>query len=184
MFFVEYRYIPKVALYGHTMSASEQRAANCSKHALGTSEKSSWGQHGSHLGPVGPGWVPCWSNEPCYHGGLSPKKCKHITDSYYQKHLQKHNMKVIDQSHRYGRHQAACREPAGSYDKTIRTAICCEHKTQYHLIRTPYTRIIVFWHISNIPPMISHSQISCNTPMLYIAEIFVRYYYTTACWLL
>ena len=26
---------------------------------------------------------------------LSQKKCKHITDSYYQKHLQKHNMKVI-----------------------------------------------------------------------------------------
>ena len=26
----------------------------------------------------------------------------------------------IDQSHRYGHHQAACREPAGSYDKTTR----------------------------------------------------------------
>ena len=61
----------------------------------------------------------------------------------------------IDQSHRYGRHQAACREPAGSYDKTTRTAICFEHKTQYLLIRVPYTRIVVFWHISNIPPMIS-----------------------------
>ena len=58
----------------------------------------------------------------------------------------------IDQSHRYGRHQAACREPAGSYDKTTRTAICFEHKTQYLLIRAPYTRIVVFWHISNIPP--------------------------------
>ena len=30
-----------------------------------------------------------------------------------------------------GRHQAAGREPAGSYDKTTRTAICFEHKTQY-----------------------------------------------------
>ena len=37
----------------------------------------------------------------------------------------------IDQSHRYGRPQAACREPAGSNDKTTRTAICFEHKMQY-----------------------------------------------------
>ena len=67
----------------------------------------------------------------------------------------------IDQSHRYGHHQAACCEPARSYDKTTRTAICFEHKTQYLLIRAPYTRIVVFCHISNIPPMISQSQISC-----------------------
>ena len=60
--------------------------------------------------------------------------------------------KLIDQSHRYGRHQAARREPAGSYDKTTRTAICFEHKTQYLLICAPYTRIVVFWHIRNIPP--------------------------------
>ena len=79
----------------------------------------------------------------------------------------------IDQSHRYKRHQAACREPAGSYDKTTRTAICFEHKAQYLLIPAPYTHIVVFWHISNIPPMISQSQISCNTPTLYIAAIFI-----------
>ena len=58
---------------------------------------------------------------------------------------------IIDQSHRYGRHQEACCEPAGSYDKTTRTAICFEHKTQYILICAPYTRIVVFWHIRNIP---------------------------------
>ena len=86
-----------------------------------------------------------------------------------------HDVIVIDQSHRYGRPQAACREPAGSYDKTTRTAICFEHKTQYLLIRAPHTRIVVFWHISNIPPMISQSQISCNTPTFYIAAIFVKY---------
>ena len=28
--------------------------------------QSSWGQHGAHLGPVGPRWAPCWSHEPCY----------------------------------------------------------------------------------------------------------------------
>ena len=92
--------------------------------------------------------------------------------------------KPIDQSHRYGRHQAACREPAGSYDKTTRTAICFEHKTQYLLIRAPYTRIVVFWPISNIPPMISQSQISCNTHTFYIAAISVKYCYTTGSWLL
>ena len=71
---------------------------------------------------------------------------------------------AIDQSHTYGRHQAACRETAGSYDKT--------------------TRIVVFWHISNIPPMISQSEISCNTPTFYIAALFVKYCYTTVSWLL
>ena len=90
----------------------------------------------------------------------------------------------IDRSHRYGRHQVACREPAGSYDKTTRTAICFEHKTQYLLIRVPYTPIVVFWHISNIPPMISQSQINCNCPTFYIAAIFVKYCYTTDSWLL
>ena len=101
----------------------------------------------------------------------------------------------IDQSHRYGRLQAACREPAGSYDNITQTAICFEHKTQYLLIRALYTRIVVFWHISNIPtppppptphppPMISQSQISCYTPTFYIAAIFVKYCYTTGSWLL
>ena len=91
------------------------------------------------------------------------------------------NLNAIDQSHRYGRHQAACREPAGSYDKTTRTAICFEHKTQHLLIRAPYTRIVVFWHI---PPMISQSQLSCYTHTFYIAAIFVKYCYTTGSWLL
>ena len=94
------------------------------------------------------------------------------------------NWPVIDQSHRYGRPRAACREPAGSYDKTTRTAICFEHKTQYLLIRAPYTHIVVFWHISNIPPMISQSQISCNTPTFYKSAIFVKYCFTTGSWLL
>ena len=75
----------------------------------------------------------------------------------------------IDQSHWY---------------VTTRTAMCFEHKTQYLLIRAPYTRIVVFWHISNIPPMISQSQINCNTPTFYIAAIFVKYCYTTGSWLL
>ena len=31
-------------------------------------EQSSWGQHGSHMGPVGSRWAPCWPHEPCYQG--------------------------------------------------------------------------------------------------------------------
>ena len=120
----------------------------------------------------------------------------HVTTKYYyamcihvsicrQRYTQGYfSLISIDQSHRYGCHQAACREPAGSYDKTTRTALCFEHKTQYILIRAPYTRIVVFWHISNISPMISQSQISCNTPMFYIAAIFVKYCYTTGSCLL
>ena len=46
-------------------------------------------------------------------------------------------------------------------------------------MRAPYTRIVVFWHISNMPSMISQSQISCNTPTFCIAAIFVKYCYTT-----
>ena len=82
---------------------------------------------------------------------------------------------AIDQSHRCGRRQAACREPAGSYDKTSRTAICFEHKMQYLLIRAPYTRIVVFLHI-----MILQSQIRCITPTSFIAAVFVKYCYTTS----
>ena len=53
----------------------------------------------------------------------------------------------------------------------------------YHLIRAPYTRIAVPGHISNIPTMISQSQISCNTHTFYIAAIFVKCCYTTGSWL-
>ena len=30
--------------------------------------QSSWGQHGAHLGPVGPRWAPFWPHESCYQG--------------------------------------------------------------------------------------------------------------------
>ena len=26
------------------------------------------GQHGAHLGPVGPRWAPCWPHKTCYQG--------------------------------------------------------------------------------------------------------------------
>ena len=64
-----------------------------------------------------------------------------------------------------------------SYDKIARTAVCFEHKTQYILICAPYTRIVVFWHITNIPPMIRRVKLLL---LLYIAI----YCYTTGSWLL
>ena len=82
-------------------------------------------------------------------------------------------MRAIDQSHRYGRHQAACREPEGSYDKTTPTAICCEHKTKYLIIRAPYTRIVVFWHISNIPPWFRRVKLVV-IPRRFIQQQFLR----------
>ena len=85
---------------------------------------------------------------------------------------------TIDQSHRYGRHQAACREPAGSYDRTTRTAIYFEHKTQYLLIRAPYTRIVVFWHISNIAPWFRRVKLVVIPPRVilqqYLWDIVIR----------
>ena len=33
-----------------------------------------WGQHRTHLGPVGPRWAPCWPDKPCYQGILRPEQ--------------------------------------------------------------------------------------------------------------
>ena len=49
----------------------------------------------------------------------------------------------------------ACREIALDYNTLPKLLYVFEHKTWYVLIHAPYTRIVVFWHISNIPPMIS-----------------------------
>ena len=54
---------------------------------------------------------------------------------------------------------AACREPAGKLWQLCKVLYVFEDKTQYLLIHAPFTRIVVFWHISNVPPMISLSQI-------------------------
>ena len=46
----------------------------------------------------------------------------------------------------------AYREPAGRYNKLLEVQYVCEHNTRYLYIRAPYTRIMVFWHTSNMPP--------------------------------
>ena len=49
---------------------------------------------------------------------------------------------------------AACLEPAGNLWQLCQMLYVFTHKTQYLLIHAPFTRIVVFWHIGNIPPVI------------------------------
>ena len=48
----------------------------------------------------------------------------------------------------------ACREPAGKLWQLCKVLYVFEHKTHYLLIHAPFTRIVVFWHIGKVPPMI------------------------------
>ena len=49
----------------------------------------------------------------------------------------------------------ACSEPAGKLWQLCKVLYVLEHKTQYILIHAPFTRIVIFWHIGYVPPMIS-----------------------------
>ena len=74
---------------------------------------------------------------------------------------------------------AACREPAGSYNGL---PYMCYKFFFFYIKRY----VPALWHfdISVICPHRFRSQIYHNTPMFYIAAIFVKYCYTTASWLL
>ena len=37
-------------------------------NTIATLKANSWGRHGTHLGPTGPRWAPCWPHEFCYLG--------------------------------------------------------------------------------------------------------------------
>ena len=50
---------------------------------------------------------------------------------------------------------AACREPAGKLWQLSKVLLVFEHKAQYFLIHAPFTHIVLFWHIGNVPPVIS-----------------------------
>ena len=51
---------------------------------------------------------------------------------------------------------AACREPAGKLWQLCKLLYYFEqHKALYRLIDAPFTRIVVFSHIGNVPPVIS-----------------------------
>ena len=49
---------------------------------------------------------------------------------------------------------AACRKPAGKLWQLCNVLYAFEHEMQNLLIHAPFTRIVVFWHIGNVPPMI------------------------------
>ena len=50
---------------------------------------------------------------------------------------------------------AVCRKLSLDYNTFPKLLYVFEHKTKYILIHAPYARIVVFWYIINIPPMIS-----------------------------
>ena len=50
---------------------------------------------------------------------------------------------------------AASREPAGKLWQLYKVLYVYEQKTQYLLIHAQFTRTVIFWHIGNVPPMIS-----------------------------
>ena len=78
---------------------------------------------------------------------------------------------------------AACREPAGVQNRQQSVLYVFECRSKNILIHAPNTRIVAFWHINIIPPMVLYSQICYNTPISYMAAIFVKYCYTTGSWL-
>ena len=51
--------------------------------------------------------------------------------------------------------QAAFRKPVGIQNRPPNVLYVIEHEMLYILIHAPHTRAVTFWHIGNIPPMIS-----------------------------
>ena len=49
----------------------------------------------------------------------------------------------------------ASRELAGKLWQLCKVLYVFEQKTQYLLIHAQFTRIVIFWHIGNVAPMIS-----------------------------
>ena len=50
---------------------------------------------------------------------------------------------------------AASHEPAGKLWQLCKVLYVFEQETQYLLINAQFTRIVIFWHIGNVPLMIS-----------------------------
>ena len=50
---------------------------------------------------------------------------------------------------------AASRKPAGKLWQLCKVLYVLNKKPQYILIYAQFTRIVIFWHIGNVPPMIS-----------------------------
>ena len=67
----------------------------------------------------------------------------------------------------------ACRKLVGDCNRLPEVQYDFEHKAWDLLIYAPYSCIVVFQHISDIPRRISLRQICYNTPMFCIVAIFV-----------
>ena len=76
---------------------------------------------------------------------------------------------------------ATCRELAVDYNIYVEVLCVFEHNTSYILIHAPYTRIVVFCHISNIPLTTSYNQICYNPPMFCAAAVFLKCYSAVGC---
>ena len=74
---------------------------------------------------------------------------------------------------------AARRERAGFQTRPSSVLYVFEHKTKNILIHAPHTRTVAFWHISNVLPRISWSEIWNITFILYQAAIVVLHYFTS-----
>ena len=79
IFFTEIYFMITHWLYLRTITYLHLQSLPCADKPQGIEPFSHWsktslfqqssrGQHGAHLGPVGPRWVPCWPHEPCYQG--------------------------------------------------------------------------------------------------------------------
>ena len=80
-------------------------------------------------------------------------------------------MASIDQSHRYRRPRADCRETSGKlWQDVLELLYVFEHKTQYLLIRAPYTRIVVCGNIST-PNDFAKSNLSLYPHVFYSSNI-------------
>ena len=155
-----------------------------------------WAVYWKHFGPI---WLGCSRitlPDSKIHGanvgptwGCQDPGVPHIDHTSLLSGLYFHNLGPIVFYHYRPVSQmqvplATCLEPVLHHNTLPKLLYVFEHKTKYVLIHAPHTRIVVFWHISNIPPMILESQICCNTARFYIAAIFVKYCYTTGSWLL
>ena len=62
-----YTHIPQGCFSGTVTISWPSASEGILKNKLPRSQ-GSWGQHGAHLGPIGPRWAPCCPHEPCYQG--------------------------------------------------------------------------------------------------------------------
>ena len=77
---------------------------------------------------------------------------------------------------------AACREPAGKLWQLCKVVYDFEHNAQYFLIHAPFSRIVVFWHIGNVPQMLRENLCEMDYwYILYLNGIILNWYCIDSC---